>query len=186
MFQSLCALACLVLTTAPRDAAAEERASSPRKTATTVSSAAHFEHPILTAHNAERMRHRLPPLQWDRRLAAAAHRHARRLAASGELRHGDLQKGREHHGENLWAGTRDAYDIREMVDHWVAERRNFVNRPIPYASRTGSAGDVGHYTQIIWQGTRSVGCAKVAGAGEDYLVCRYAPGGNVMGMRAVP
>ncbi|MFD2429036.1 CAP domain-containing protein [Sphingobium scionense] len=42
--------------------------------------------------------------------------------------------------------------------------------------------DVAHYTQIIWRGTRSVGCALAEGRSFDYLVCRYYPAGNMFGM----
>jgi hypothetical protein len=40
---------------------------------------------------------------------------------------------------------------------------------------------VGHYTQLIWPTTREVGCAVAKGQGNDVLVCRYAPAGNVLG-----
>ncbi len=55
-----------------------------------------------------------------------------------------------HQGENLWTGTRGAYRYDEMMGHWLGERRNFVNLPVPESSRTGQFGDVGHYTQIVW------------------------------------
>ena len=71
-----------------------------------------------------------------------------------------------------------------MVGHWVTERRDFVNAPTPGFSRTGRWQDVAHYTQIIWRGTSAVGCAVAANARDEYLVCRYAPAGNVVGRGA--
>ena len=41
--------------------------------------------------------------------------------------------------------------------------------------------DVGHYSQMIWRGTRRVGCALGDGANYEYLVCRYFPAGNAFG-----
>jgi hypothetical protein len=43
---------------------------------------------------------------------------------------------------------------------------------------------VAHYVQIVWRGTRAVGCAMASGASDDYLVCRYSPAGNVVGQKA--
>jgi hypothetical protein len=71
-----------------------------------------------------------------------------------------------------------------MLGHWLEERRNYVNGAVPAVSRTGHWEDAGHYSQIVWRGTRSVGCAMVAGVHDDYLVCRYSPGGNVYGQVA--
>ena len=39
------------------------------------------------------------------------------------------------------------------------------------------------YTQLIWGGSRQVGCASAVGADEEFLVCRYSDAGNVMGQR---
>ena len=38
----------------------------------------------------------------------------------------------------------------EMIGHWVAERRDFVDAPVPGFSRTGTPGDVAYKMQIIW------------------------------------
>ena len=57
-----------------------------------------------------------------------------------------------------------------------------VGRPYKRQRTTGNWEDVGHYTQMIWRGTRRVGCALGEGAQYDYLVCRYYPAGNVYGM----
>lgn len=53
----------------------------------------------------------------------------------------------------------------------------------PNNSGTRSWSDVGHYTQIIWPGTTHVGCGISSNRGNDFLVCRYSPPGNVMGQR---
>ncbi len=71
-----------------------------------------------------------------------------------------------------------------MIGHWVAERRDFVDRPTPAFSRTGRWEDVAHYTQIVWRNTQRIGCAMASTATDDYLVCRYSPAGNVVGQRA--
>ena len=60
-----------------------------------------------------------------------------------------------------------------------------------YDYEEGEAKDdevVGHFTQMVWKGSRDVGCAAVEcddvledGLRQWFLVCRYWPPGNVVG-----
>jgi len=139
---------------------------------------------MLTAHNAARADVGVAPLVWSDTLFASARGYAETLARSARFEHADQPQGPGREGENLWTGTRDAYAYGEMIGHWVAEKRDFVNRATPAFSTTGKWSDVAHYTQIVWRGTTTVGCATASNARDDYLVCRYAPAGNVVGQRA--
>lgn len=139
---------------------------------------------LLVPHNAERARHGVAPLVWDARLAAAADRYAAELAATGRWGHSD-KATRPGQGENLWMGTRGAFSPEQMVEGWLSERRYYRHGVFPHVSRTSNWADVGHYSQIIWRGTTHVGCAIRSGRGNDYLVCRYAPHGNVYGRSVV-
>lgn len=141
---------------------------------------------MLTMHNATRAEVRQPVLTWSDALAADALAYARELARTGRFEHAPQPRGNPNQGENLWMGTRGAYRYEEMAGHWIDEKRVFVNRPMPNASTTGNYRDVGHYTQIIWSGTREVGCAMASNRRDDFLVCRYLPTGNVVGQRALP
>lgn len=139
---------------------------------------------MLAGHAAARAEVGEEPLVWDDALAADAAAYAATLAATGTFRHAVQTLGPGREGENLFMGSRGAYAYREMVDLWVAEKKDFVNRPAPNFSRTGRFEDVGHYTQIVWRGTTRVGCALASNATDDYLVCRYSPPGNVVGQVA--
>jgi len=139
---------------------------------------------MLAGHGAARAEVGLPPLVWDDALAAAAMAYAQTLARTRQFRHAEQPRGAAAQGENLFTGTRGAYSYREMIDLWIAEKKDFINRPTPNFSRTGRFGDVGHYSQIVWRGTRSVGCALASNDRDDYLVCRYSPAGNVWGQAA--
>jgi hypothetical protein len=139
---------------------------------------------MLEAHNGERARVGTVPLVWNDALAADARAYAREMARSGRFAHAVQPKDKPRQGENLWMGTRGAYDIREMTDGWIGEKRWFVNRPTPDFSSTGRWADVGHYTQMIWAGTTQLGCAVASNRDYDYLVCRYSPPGNVVGRSA--
>jgi len=81
------------------------------------------------------------------------------MARSGRFAHAEQPQGPGREGENLWTGTRGAYRYREMVASWIAERRHFKNGVTPDFSTTGDYSDVAHYTQIIWRGSKAVGCA---------------------------
>jgi uncharacterized protein YkwD len=133
---------------------------------------------ILAAHNRYRAELNLPMLKWSNRLARDAQKWANRLAALGgkTLQHDPNSK----QGENLWLGSSGAFSYQQMVDAWGAEKQNFVRGTFPNVSKTGNWSDVGHYTQIIWRKTKQVGCAIVTAGGNDILVCRYNPPGNVM------
>jgi uncharacterized protein YkwD len=144
-----------------------------------------LESRVLAAHNRERSGLGLNPLAWDDALAKDASRWAAALAASGEIEHEDEAGDAETaEGENLWQGTKGAYDPEAMVGLWIAEKKDFRQGPIPSVSRTGRFEDVGHYTQLVWKGTDRVGCALARGARDEMLVCRYRTAGNVEGERA--
>lgn len=62
-----------------------------------------------------------------------------------------------------------------------------------YDYEEGEAKDdevVGHFTQMVWKGSRNVGCAAAEcddiledGLRQWFLVCRYWPPGNVVGQQ---
>ncbi len=138
----------------------------------------------LAAHNRERDALGIPALEWDEGLARDAEAWADRLVHVGHLVHSpDNPTDPDPQGENLWAGTSGYYSPESMVGLWVGEKRNFRPGIFPANSLTGQLEDVGHYTQLVWRSTRRVGCALAQGPRDEFLVCRYSEGGNVMGER---
>jgi hypothetical protein len=135
---------------------------------------------ILAAHNGERAAVGAPALLWDNDLGTAAAAYAQQMAFTGRFEHSD-RKARRGIGENLWMGTHGAYTIEAMVGAWTSEKRVFFPGIFPANSRTGNWIDVGHYTQMIWPTTQRIGCALASTGRTDYLVCRYAPAGNIDG-----
>ncbi len=130
----------------------------------------------LSTQNAERVKSGSKPLVWSVNLAVDAAKWAQHLAMTNSFEH----SGVSGQGENLWMGT-PGYSTAEMVGSWIAEKRHFNDGRFPAVSTTGRWADVGHYTQVIWPGTKAVGCASAKGDGYIYLVCRYSPAGNVIG-----
>ena len=86
-------------------------------------------------------------------------------------------------GENLWAGTKGYYSLEDMVGLWIAEKKHFRDGVFPDNSNTRRLEDIAHYTQVMWRTSTDVGCAVAHGRYDDFLVCRYSEGGNVLGER---
>jgi hypothetical protein len=147
---------------------------------------ANLDQRLLAAHNRERARVGVPALEWDERLAADARIWADALVQTNSFEHSPADPSDpEVQGENLWAGTPDAWSPEEMVGLWIAERRDYKPGNFPAVSKSGDLEQVGHYTQVIWRNTRKVGCALARGKAKELLVCRYAEGGNVIGERPI-
>ena len=143
-----------------------------------------LEERLLAAHNRERSAAGLPALRWDPKLAASAAEWGGELAELGDLEHyPDDPEDPEPEGENLWLGTSGHYTPEDMVGMWIEEKAHYRPGVFPHVSRTGSLDDVGHYTQLMWRDTGTVGCALARGAADEILVCRYLTAGNVEGER---
>jgi hypothetical protein len=134
---------------------------------------------ILHLHDSVRSALHLPGLQWSPALAKDALEWGKRLARDNKGHH-DARLITLNEGENLWWGTADAFSYVDMVGYWANEQKNFVYGVFPNCQSSPSAV-VGHYTQIVWKNTTSVGCALVGNGKTDFLVCRYSPPGNVEG-----
>jgi hypothetical protein len=133
---------------------------------------------ILQEHNSIRSDLQLPSMVWSEDLAKDALAWARHLAAIDQGQHDPSSRGKE--GENIWWGTTGAFSYGQMVGFWGGEKKMFKYGVFPDC-KTNRSAVVGHYTQIVWKNTTSVGCALASNGKTDYLVCRYSPPGNVEG-----
>jgi pathogenesis-related protein 1 len=111
-----------------------------------------------------------PDLVWSARLARGAQVWANKLAASGRLQHSP----NSDFGENLGAG----YGGTTAVDAWAGREKALFN-PLTGSCHPTSAV-CGHYTQVISQLSKEVGCANASSAdGMVFTVCNYFPHGNL-------
>jgi uncharacterized protein YkwD len=139
---------------------------------------------VLAVHNRERAAVGVPALVWNDDIAATAQIYANYLWSTGKFEHRTTEYLTTHPndsavwGENLGArhGAPTTVPIAQNMQGWVAEKNVFQGLP----SATGT-NVVGHYTQMVWNSTKEVGCATATGNNYDVLVCRYSPPGNTGG-----
>lgn len=144
-----------------------------------------FKVAMIESHQSARAQFGSPRLTWDDGLARDAMVYARTLADRRIFRH-DPNLQALGQGENLWMGTKNGFSFREMIGHFIDERRYYRPGVFPDVSTTGNWADVGHYTQMVWPTTTQFGCAITANRTDEYLVCRYRAPGNVVGVTLAP
>ncbi len=122
----------------------------------------------VDAHNRYRAKHCAVALTWSAKLAEVAQRWASTLRDRG------CQFGHSggDYGENLAAGTKGTLDPASVVKMWYDEiaQYRFPNG--------GFSMETGHFTQVVWRGTKRVGCGHSQCKGMDIYVCEYDPPGN--------
>ncbi|XP_062079772.1 pathogenesis-related protein PR-1-like [Humulus lupulus] len=132
---------------------------------------------FLTAHNLARAKKGELPLLWDSKLARHARRWASQRRADCALEH-SFQDGQFTLGENIFWGGGSDWTPTDAVKIWMEEEKNYS-----YKSNSCANGKMcGHYTQIVWQSTKKVGCARVICDNKDtFMICNYDPPGNFVG-----
>jgi uncharacterized protein YkwD len=151
----------------------------------TGNASADFVNTILAVHNSERAAVGVPPLVWNDTLAAGAKAWAENLAATGKFEHSTCCGAFRDYGENL-AGFDPSQGVSAPgggLMLWVAEKNNYHGGPITPDIPANQT--IGHYTQMVWRNTTSVGCGAGSGSKLPYsiLVCRYYPPGNIFGQK---
>jgi pathogenesis-related protein 1 len=132
-----------------------------------------IETATLAAHNAVRAPLGVPPLKWSARLADQAQGWANRLLSSDRFAHHPAPV----YGENLFEVVGAHASPEQVVEAWTAESRDY-----DYA--TNKCRKVcGHYTQLVWAATKSVGCGVARNSHREVWVCNYDPPGNYIGRR---
>jgi len=143
--------------------------------------------PVLDQHNNHRGNSSAAPLVWDENLANIA----LEIAQSCVYAH-NTQAGGGGYGQNIGAGV-GQLDIPAMVTNEMYNGE-INSYPLPYGVEPDMSDfeSWGHYSQIVWKSTTSVGCAWVdcgsqglsgvgSGVSPTFVVCNYSPPGNFGG-----
>jgi Cysteine-rich secretory protein family len=123
----------------------------------------------LNKTNAFRAQHNATALTWNTSLADAASAWASKCQwehSGGEC------------GENLALGYPSMADA---IDAWGKERDSY-----DFKATAGFGERTGHFTQLVWKDTTSMGCAAIDCHDKNSLkgfmvICQYWPPGNVVG-----
>eukprot|EP00918_Siedleckia_nematoides_P103069 GHVU01225019.1.p1 GENE.GHVU01225019.1~~GHVU01225019.1.p1 ORF type:complete len:171 (+),score=15.41 GHVU01225019.1:102-614(+) len=138
-----------------------------------------FINDCVIAHNRYRRQHgKVGDLKQNKEQSVIAQRWADHLASTRVLKHSsDTYKGLSL-GENIatkWSSAGADYGGQEVVDNWYSE----VNK---YTFGSDYMEGTGHFTQVVWKGSRTVGVGRTySNDGRVFVVCNYFPAGNVIG-----
>jgi len=128
---------------------------------------------ILVAHNRFREEHCAPPLTWSDEIAQVAQKWAEQLKNEGcKFYHNPNRRG---YGENLASGKAGFYRNEHMVTLWYNEIYNYDFSDPSFKPGTG------HFTQVVWRGSRELGCGTTYCNNNQLWVCNYGPPGNLLG-----
>ncbi|KAK0061216.1 pathogenesis-related protein 1 [Biomphalaria pfeifferi] len=131
---------------------------------------------FLNAHNAARKAVGVPNLKWNSSLSVSAGNYGSQC----EWGHSDGA-----YGENLYSGSpinkNHAALATSAVTRWVSEKA--VEDPPAWKCFT-TKPTCGHYSQVVWSRTTTVGCAIIHCPDLDnYVLCQYWPPGNYRGQK---
>lgn len=105
---------------------------------------------------------------------------ARYYASKGKIDHTCPYKAQA--GENLYwtsaTDTNEDFDVKHACKLWYNEIEDYdFNRN--NARKGKKFKDIGHFTQLVWKGTKKLGVGIVKVAQGTYVVALYDPHGNI-------
>ncbi|KAE8767195.1 Pathogenesis-related protein 1 [Hordeum vulgare] len=131
----------------------------------------------VSPHNAARSAVGVGAVTWSTKLQAFAQSYANQRINDCKLQHSGGP-----YGENIFWGSAGAdWKAADAVNSWVSEKKDY-----DYGSNTCAAGKVcGHYTQVVWRASTSIGCARVVCNNNRgvFITCNYEPRGNIVGQK---
>ncbi|XP_069791606.1 uncharacterized protein [Narcine bancroftii] len=130
-----------------------------------------FEQEALDAHNEYRRLHTTPPLTYNMDMVSACQEWADILAPRGEMEHSETKNG-----ENIWykwsSGAME-FTGKDPVDAWYEEIKDYDY------SNPGFSSETGHFTQLLWKGTKEMAIAYSVSGQTAIAVAHYSPAGNI-------
>ncbi|KAH0559393.1 hypothetical protein GP486_004087, partial [Trichoglossum hirsutum] len=162
---SLCVLAATTVATSASTVIITVPATAPTESPTYTDDK-NFQKAIIDTHNLFRNEHNASALGWNDTLAKFGANWT--IACEFNHSHGA-------YGENLAKGYPNA---SAAVTAWGDERKKYDFSKAAFSEATG------HFTQVVWKTTKTVGCGRKdcgnSSSRSWYVVCEYYPRGNII------
>lgn len=141
-----------------------------------------YADPILRQHNLHRSNHTSPDIQWNSTLAATA----QKIAQSCVYAH-DVKTDNGGYGQNIGAGA-PPNEIDKMITNSMYNGEMMLYPGYSGEPNMADFHQWGHFSQIVWKDTVSVGCytqhceGGLQNVGSNvspyFTVCNYYPSGK--------
>jgi uncharacterized protein YkwD len=137
---------------------------------------------MVDSINQHRAKHGVPPVQLDQTLVDYAKSRAEHVAEKGTLVH----DGTGGYGENLYTSSSSEPvqgPATAASDAWYSEIK-FYDYATTATKDPKEA--IGHFTQLVWNGSTKIGAGRVCGTADDtwhdtYIAVNFSPAGNMAG-----
>lgn len=147
-----------------------------------------YADPIISQHNIHRYNHSAPDIQWNTTLANTA----MKIAQSCVYAHNSNTDG-GNYGQNIGAGAPPT-EIDKMITNSMYNDEMMLYPGYGSEPSMNDFHSWGHFSQIVWKETVSVGCytqhcpGGLANVGSNvspyFTVCNYYPAGKLLSSRS--
>ena len=133
-----------------------------------------FVESALNMHNHYRAQHGAEPLTVSQDLNKIAQDYANHIAKINQKVHSQNKYKGEQLGENIYWCTGTPIEGAAMTTTWYDEIKDYnFNKP-------GFKNGTGHFTQVVWKGSKQVGFGYAQSSDGDYFgVANYFHAGNM-------
>ena len=129
----------------------------------------------LSQHCKYRKNHKVGNLTLSEELCDKANKKISKLIEKDDDEYIDDEDEGEL-GENLYISYQGPNKVKEICESWYNEKKNYIFGQIKYQKGTG------HFTQMIWKGTKEVGFGwGTSKSNKFYFLAYYYPAGNEIG-----
>ncbi|TGZ59613.1 hypothetical protein CRM22_008979 [Opisthorchis felineus] len=140
-----------------------------------------FRCEVLHTHNRYRAMHGVPDLKRSATLDSLALNWAKELRKTGRPAYWEHEYGNSLVGENVADRITENGKItgQTLVEKWYKESELY-----DYSTEPNSVEYVGHFTQMIWKGSKEIGVGFAPSRDSPnraFIVCFYNPPGNAIG-----
>ena len=141
-----------------------------------------FYNALVSRHNTLRKKHSAGALTKLTAIAKLAQNTANGCKKAKNLVHSGTSYKGKWMGQNLFVSS-GVPTGAEVANDWYSEISDYnfsIWKPKSASKVTG------HFTQLVWIGSKQIGCAVATGEWAGYkpsyfVCCNYFPGGNVQG-----